>query len=392
MRRAVVLVFLAMILSACSDPLEFPEWTIPVLDGTPIVEYAAVPSAERGGVVELVGEMVFGEQSEDVEAVFYQPVGLAADRSGRVFILDLGSHQVKAFSPDGVHVGNFGREGQGPGEFQFPRSISMAGGEIVVNDMTRARLIRWSPEGELLGESALEFTRSFNPLIGQHDGSLVAGFDVRADDWPLISGFGHVSGKGELVTEYFELRAQVPMYRHARGWQALRLPGNRPSVAATPSGEVYVTRGDKYQLLALTVDGTQRWALRVASPREPYDEVAVNEAIANYADMLPEMTRDNIDLPPALPTLSRIVVDGHGHLYAFLYAEDEGGEQSVDVYTADGERIFSGLIRTDLSRFPGLAGGAMWRAAIEDSVYAFATSAATDEAVAVRYRLVEPFE
>ncbi len=52
----------------------------------------------------------------------------------------------------------------------------------------------------------------------------------------------------------------------------------------------------------------------------------------------------------------------------------------VDVYSAEGVRLFAGLI-------PDVE----WRAAQGDYVYAFRTNEATAEQELVRYRLIEPF-
>ena len=52
----------------------------------------------------------------------------------------------------------------------------------------------------------------------------------------------------------------------------------------------------------------------------------------------------------------------------------------MDVYDADGKRLFSGLI--------GIPG---WRGAGGDFVHRFEEDDATGERVVVRYRLVEPF-
>jgi len=52
----------AMLSAACGgEPLEFADWTIPVPEGTPIHEYAAVPDAERAGnELDLQRDLVIG--------------------------------------------------------------------------------------------------------------------------------------------------------------------------------------------------------------------------------------------------------------------------------------------------------------------------------------------
>ena len=51
---ASIVVLLALSAAACSEPLEFADWTIPVPEGTRIIEYAAVPIEERTDRIELI--------------------------------------------------------------------------------------------------------------------------------------------------------------------------------------------------------------------------------------------------------------------------------------------------------------------------------------------------
>lgn len=374
-------------------PLQFAGWTLPVPEDAPVIGYRAVPKEERTETIELVAEAVMGREVDGDGATFFRPVGLAADDTGGVFVLDAGDHQVKAFGPDGAFLNTFGREGQGPGEMQFPRSITTVGSNVVVSDQTRARLITFSTAGEYVDEVAVEFTRGFSSLFGLTDGSFVVAYDSVGEDWPLNTSFGKVTGGGELAVDFFQLAAQTPMYRHDGGFQSLDLPDTRPRLVTTPSGLIYVTRGDEYQVLALTAAGDTRWALRVAAPRDPYDDADVDEAISGIAEMFPEMTRDNIDLPDGLPALADIAVDGHGHLYVLPFADDDAtnGSRPVDVYSEDGELLFSGLMHHDVAGFASVVGTGLWRAASDDLAFAFATDSLSGETVAVRYLIVEPF-
>ncbi len=53
----------ALVLTACTPaPLEFPDWTIPVPEGTKIIEYAAVPMEERIERIELVEDLAIGQR------------------------------------------------------------------------------------------------------------------------------------------------------------------------------------------------------------------------------------------------------------------------------------------------------------------------------------------
>lgn len=56
------------------------------------------------------------------------------------------------------------------------------------------------------------------------------------------------------------------------------------------------------------------------------------------------------------------------------------GRRPVDVFSVDGERLFSGFLRT------------RWEAAYGDFVYSYEQSAPDGEWRVVRYRLAEDFE
>ena len=107
------------------------------------------------------------------------------------------------------------------------------------------------------------------------------------------------------------------------------------------------------------------------------------------------------------PTHSRksLQVDGHGHVYVFLEIPEFPGtytERPVDVYSAGGERLFSGFIpvsKSTTSRLafvltyltPILPREQGWAAALGDHIYRIEQDAESGEDVVVRYRLVEPF-
>ena len=79
-----VLASLLLSLLACSPtPLEFADWTIPVLEGTRIIEYAAVPIEERTERIELIEDLVIGEREAGPNYSFYRAVDLGVDDAGR---------------------------------------------------------------------------------------------------------------------------------------------------------------------------------------------------------------------------------------------------------------------------------------------------------------------
>ncbi len=77
-RASILLTLLAAV--ACSEPLEFADWTIPVPEGTRIIEYEHVPFEERTERIELVEDLKIGERRDEPRYAFYDPLGIAVGR------------------------------------------------------------------------------------------------------------------------------------------------------------------------------------------------------------------------------------------------------------------------------------------------------------------------
>jgi hypothetical protein len=86
------------------------------------------------------------------QAPFGRVADLELGEDGSVFVLDALSRTIRVFGRDGVEVREFGRRGQGPGEFEQPgRLLWGPEGNLWVLDLRDGRLTAFSPEGELRG-------------------------------------------------------------------------------------------------------------------------------------------------------------------------------------------------------------------------------------------------
>ncbi len=343
---------LAVSLCACSGPVEFADWTIPVPEGTRIIERPAVPPEERAGRIELTEDLRLGADGSDPSQAFYRPRDVDADAEGNIYVLDAGNHRVQVYDAQGGFLRSLGREGQGPAEFQRPRNLVIAGDYLIVKNL--AEMSIWRLNGE--HEADYRLVDWFSTAIGRDDGSLVA------DHLPAIA----------TSDPNISISAFTPLSREQVRYLELPLePGARPApvFGASRDGMVYVTELTEYQVVALTSDAEASWALRVAWPRLRPDEIAT---LGDNPLELPEQQ---------MPALSRLAVDGHGHLYVYPYHASNGATlRPVDVYSPSGERLFSGMI-------PDIR----WVKARDDHVYIPAFDTRSSEHHVVRYRLVEPF-
>ncbi|MEW6405127.1 MAG: dockerin type I domain-containing protein, partial [Chloroflexota bacterium] len=72
---------------------------------------------------------------------FNSPIGIAADGSGHVYVVDWLNNRIQKFDAQGNFLARWGRIGQGNGEFNLPVGISVDGsGHIYVVDYGNGRI------------------------------------------------------------------------------------------------------------------------------------------------------------------------------------------------------------------------------------------------------------
>lgn len=143
--------------AACTGgELDFADWTIPVTEGAPVFEYAAVPlEARTDRIIETEPDLVLGADLSDPQQVFYRASGAVPDPEGNIWVNDGGNLRVQVFDPSGSYVRTIGREGQGPGELERPLWPMITGGRFAVRAADR-RLSLWTLAGGARARRAAE--------------------------------------------------------------------------------------------------------------------------------------------------------------------------------------------------------------------------------------------
>lgn len=117
---------------------------------------------------------------------FDQPYGIAVDpRNGDVLVTDGKNQRVVVFSASGRFVRQWGRKGEGAGQFDLPAGIVVgAEGSIYVSDYNLDRIQRFSESGRLLSTFGGDKGPKFDSPIGldlDEQGRLYA-----ADFWTKV--------------------------------------------------------------------------------------------------------------------------------------------------------------------------------------------------------------
>ena len=106
-----------------------------------------------GGVwsdsVRPVAELSIGEVAGEEPYVFGRVRSLAVRPDGELLVLDAQVPVIRRYGPDGVHRGDLGREGAGPGEYRQPETVDvLPDGRIVVRDPGNNRIAVWNAQLE----------------------------------------------------------------------------------------------------------------------------------------------------------------------------------------------------------------------------------------------------
>ena len=331
--------------------------------------------------INLVDDLVLGEGRVGPEYLFVRFTGsraalgnVAVDDEGHIFVLETRSDEIRVFDPDGGFLYKFGQPGQGPGDFQSPYGMIVAGNQVTVfhrsffssiwtlgGGFVRDRETLRTPEAqesarlqaptpgtalsreESQRRAAARRFRTPVQVIANETGALIMAFRAEPTD-----PSGRVSTPFVRVVGQFEDGVEAKRYIEVPEWAS-------PSLAVAPSGDLYVGMlghlATELYIVALDAAGEPRFVIVT-----PWD--------------------------PQMPPGAYLRVDSDGRLFVFpnFRADAEDPNRPAHVYTSEGELIGSGY----LNRRPVWA---HWQVTTSDGIYGVRLNPETEEWEVVRYRL-----
>jgi hypothetical protein len=131
-RLAVIVLGLAAV-AACDRPSRSVSVTVRDSAGIRIVENHA-PAWEPGDEWTLAPtpSLAIGRVEGELPYVFSRVAGATRLGDGRIVVADGQSNEVRFFGPDGTFLMSVGREGEGPGEYQYIRHLDRCFGDSIV--------------------------------------------------------------------------------------------------------------------------------------------------------------------------------------------------------------------------------------------------------------------
>ncbi len=156
--RFGIVCFILLALLTAQLALPQPKWKGTVVkEGDVTVIRNTKEPIYKTPILDLSEELSLGGPQAVGEYAFGQVQSVAVDDSGSIYVLDRKNFNIKVFDSSGKHLRTFGRAGQGPGEFEYPYSLSLnrVSGELMVHQLA-TKLIFFSKDGIFLRDLPLK--------------------------------------------------------------------------------------------------------------------------------------------------------------------------------------------------------------------------------------------
>ncbi|MEX0906198.1 MAG: 6-bladed beta-propeller [Balneolaceae bacterium] len=339
MKNLIIALTSMFLLAGCSmqESVELPEH-IQELENLTIYSADAEPAYQ----LHLEREQAFGDTDENLIG---NPGPLAVDHYGRVYIGDNQQKTVHIFQPDGSYLTNIGREGEGPGEFQWIGNMNILSNQLFIYDPNgrRVNVYRLAAEPDQDPYSDPEFSQTINlsretwDEVPEQDFLNIGLHSVRSDhslllssqnspllyrddpDYNGINRYYLTDPEGKDEPEMiFEQEIPKPIVTE---WFVLPPPFlGRELMAQSVDDRIFSTQTDDLLIKIHGPDGIYRRAFYY-----PFTKVALTrEDAINSMDEHEQLQNAvrNMDLPETWPVINQLFTDDRNQVWAATIVDD----------------------------------------------------------------------
>jgi hypothetical protein len=344
------MIFFSLALVLTADLLVLPllcaqKIDVKTVDGVQIISNPKKPASVKGIPTKLTlkEDLALGGSGETAE-MFSEITAFAVDKDENIYIVDRKEHQVRVFDRAGKLIRSFGKQGQGPGEFNQPVGIHLTpNNELMIEDGLNRRLALFTPEGKFLK----------NISLGKTLGLLNIYLDSK----------GNIIGR-ELSTADQKFMWQVKKYdRDLNPLFTIDAVEFQNPLAGkiNPFLHMFVyTLGGKDTII---YGNPKQYEIKIFSPvgklmkkiLKDYDPVEISEEDKKEGlAKIPESgigLKERLEIPKYYPAYVNFTLDEEGRMFVRTYKKGKTKkEHFFDVFDADGRYIAEIRLNID----PGL--------------------------------------
>jgi len=332
-------VFLILLCPSCAKKSDVPSFKAEIVDGVKTVHNFRGDSGAGFKPVQFMVDLSIGVEEGDEKYMFISPADIDSDRSGKIFVLDSHDDVVKEYDARGVFLRQFGRQGQGPGEFQTPSCLRVSDqDEIYVRDYNRIEV--FSTRGDYLKTLPVEGYSNFDLI---DNGAVIAEKRTSGKDGAEYVAVARIELQNQASRELLSQRVYWPArvmdddfiyeYPYFVVW------------GVDSNQRVYAASGAEYGISVYDAGGNPVLRFTSDDARAPVagDELKKIEAITTR---VPNKVVENpFRARPVYPALKSISVDEGDRVWVERYQprwrKRVNKETVFDVFSAGGVLLFS---------------------------------------------------
>lgn len=292
--------------------------------------------------------LVLGDANRDANVLFGAGlIGATRLPDGRILVGDRGAYSLKLFAPDGKHLKNLGRTGEGPGEFAYLAKMFRCGDQIITYDIEGAKMSVFdmdvtfnhtfrfaSPELTVPYASACNASRTFvhygwGPRKGPKPG-------IHRDSTALWT-----TGADSAIRRRLGFIPGSERWGHEHGSRPL--PLGKQSVVAISADRIFVGTADTYAIVVYDTLGRRVGTIRktgvnLAVTKADID-LALEREIAGQSERQQKATTTEyaiIQFPKTIPAYIRILTDSDGLLWVQDYPRTNSTSSRWTLFTPAG--------------------------------------------------------
>lgn len=276
--------------------------------------------------------------------------GIAADASGRVFVYDRSTQEIRLFGSDGKLVRVIGRKGSGPGEFRDAEGIAIAAdGRLWVRDAANARFSVFRADGA--------FERNWTMKFCTSQGAWTPRMDERErfiDEDCVVAG-GRAVGYVLLAYRTDRLRVDTLAPKPECGSRELAeaatwitrterrttyrtIPYAPSAFAAVGKGATLwcVPNSARFEMLRLSPTSSDTLRITRRVPVVPVTR-AERDSIITQLEVAGPSGLDFSRIPSVKPAIDRLTVDDQGRVW--VRSTNPAGAIEFTVYSPEGALV-----------------------------------------------------
>jgi len=289
----------------------------------------------------LYGELVFDLEEDlsigrddDKNYLFYMVRGIALDNQDNIYVTDWGNHRIQKFDRNGVYLQTIGRQGQGPGEFEWTMDLRIdeSTGNIYVKDGLR-EIEKFDKQGSHVKKIKLEKSISYFFLSGnEHFITLQS----TVSDEEISKAICKVNSDGEILESY--VKVPYEMYYKREG--EMVTAGDLAYAYDLILTEIELRRfvygySKEYELNVIDDEGNLLYKI---NKDQPYQGFSASEK---------RKYEKHHELPPHKPFFYSLITDSKGRIYIQrnrTRGEDFKLNREVDIFSKDGYFLYKSTI------------------------------------------------